>query len=50
MGKATVTGVTPDDAPAAHNAYRVDEDLDAQALPNFERITAETAEGVEPAA
>ena len=32
------------DAPAADVAYRVDDDLDAQALPDFDLITAEPAE------
>ena len=38
-----------DDAPAADVAYRVDDDLDAQALPDFNLITADGVESVEPA-
>lgn len=40
---------TADDAPAAHDSYRVDDDLDAQALPDFDLITAEPAEGADSA-
>ena len=39
----------PADTAAAHVAYRVDDDLDAQALPDFDLITAEPAEGAEGA-
>ena len=59
--QATTTGRAADptdtaDTPAADVAYRVDDDLDAQALPDFDLITAEPAapaegaEGAGPAA
>ena len=39
---------SPADDPAVDVAYRVDDDLDAHALPDFDLITVEGADGVEP--